>query len=312
MRPLAFTPLDPMTHSNHPAAEGFPSLCVMKLGGAEGVEHGPALDDVAARVRAGEPTVIVHGGSAEADRLAADVGHPRTVLRSPSGHESRYTDPRTLELFVMATALVNRRIVGALRRRGVSAVGLSGLDGGTLLGVRKAAVRDVRNRRVRIVRDDWSGSIKSVDPGALRAILAAGHVPVVAPLAMTDLGEPLNVDGDRAAAAIAVALRAEVLVLLTGVPGLMERFPDPETLIRSVPLSRIDAALESAQGRMKRKVLSAKEALCPGEAIAAEGRGVRRVVIAHASSLRPLVSALGGGGTQFTSSLEACAKGVNL
>ena len=77
---------------------------VIKLGGAEGVDHEAALRDVAALVEEGQRVVLVHGGSAGTDRLAADVGHPRRVLYSPSGHESRHTDPRTLELFVMATA----------------------------------------------------------------------------------------------------------------------------------------------------------------------------------------------------------------
>jgi len=96
--------------------------------------------------------------------------------------------------------------------------------------------------------------------------------------------------------------------LLTGVPGLMERFPDPASLIRTVPLAEVDAALESAQGRMKRKVLAASEALRPSQTISRDGLGVRRAVIASASIPEPLVAALGGGGTQF---IEHAAQEVN-
>ncbi len=261
---------------------------VLKLGGAAGVDHGPALDDVAARLAQHERIVIVHGGSAETDRLGNAVGHPARTLHSPGGHASRHTDPRTLELFVMATALVNRRIVGALQARGIDAVGLSGLDGATLLGERKRAIRTVENGRVRIVRDDWSGRIREARSEFIEDILAAERVPVLAPLAMTERGEPLNVDGDRAAAAIAGALGAEALVLLTGVPGLMRSFPDAGTLIHGADFAEIESLLECAQGRMKRKIIAAREAL---EA------GVDRVIIAASNVDAPLSAALAGNGT---------------
>jgi len=266
------------------------SPLVVKLGGAVDVDHGPVLRDVADLVRAGEPVVLVHGGSAETDRLCRDVGHEPRVLRSPSGHEGRHTDPRALELFVMATALVNRRMVGALNALGATAAGLSGLDGGTLLGRRKGALRTVEDGRVRVVRDDWSGKIEGVDPWLLRSLLAAGLVPVVAPVAGTSRGEPLNVDGDRAAAAIAAALEARALVLATGVPGLMRRFPDPDSVVRRATLAEADALLEMAEGRMKRKVIAAREAL--------EG-GVPLAVIAGAGGVAPLRAALAGGGTHI-------------
>ncbi|MEM9803036.1 MAG: [LysW]-aminoadipate kinase [Planctomycetota bacterium] len=261
---------------------------VLKLGGAAGVDHATALDDVAERVARGDRIAIVHGGSDEANRLGDAVGHPARTLRSPSGHESRHTDPRTLELFVMATALVNRRIVGALQARGVDAVGLSGLDGATLLGARKDAVRTVEGGRVRIVRDDWSGRIREVRADLASDLLDSGRVPVLAPVAMTERGEPLNVDGDRAAATLAGALGAGALVLLTAVPGLLRAFPDPSTRIDSATEDEIVALEEVAQGRMKRKVVAAREAL---------RAGVARVVIAASDAERPLTAALDGEGT---------------
>ena len=69
------------------------------------------------------------------------------------------------------------------------------------------------------------------------------------------MGEALNVDADRAAAMVASALKAETLILLTAVPGLMKNFPDESTLIRQLPQSQLAAASEAAQGRMKKKVL---------------------------------------------------------
>lgn len=261
---------------------------VVKLGGAADVRHDLALDDLAALRGSGRPIVLVHGGSGETNALAERVGHAAPELVSPSGHRSRHTDPATRDLFVMATALVNRRIVGALHRRGVRAFGLSGLDGATLLGRRKTAIRAVVDGKVRVVRDDWSGKIEATDTSSIEALLATGLVPVVAPVAMTAEGEPLNVDGDRAAAELAAALGAETLVLLTGANGLYRHFPDEDSRIESATLAEYDVLAEAAQGRMKRKVLAAREALTGG---------ALRVAIAAADRPSPITSAIAGHGT---------------
>jgi len=98
----------------------------------------------------------------------------------------------------------------------------------------------------------------------------------------------LNVDADRAAAVVASALKAGTLVLLTAVPGLMKDFPDESTLIRQLPQSQLPVALEAAQGRMKKKVLGAEEAL---------RGGVGKVIIADGRVDRPISGALAGNGT---------------
>jgi acetylglutamate/LysW-gamma-L-alpha-aminoadipate kinase len=118
--------------------------------------------------------------------------------------------------------------------------------------------------------------------------LSVGCLPVIAPVAVSEKGEALNVDADRAAAMVASALKAETLILLTAVPGLMKNFPDESTLIGLLPQSQISAALEAAQGRMKKKVLGAEEAL--------KG-GVSRVVIADGRIQNPISKALEGKGT---------------
>jgi len=101
-------------------------------------------------------------------------------------------------------------------------------------------------------------------------------------------GEALNVDADRAAAMVAAALKAQTLILLTAVPGLMKNFPDESSLIRQLPKSQLAAALEAAKGRMKKKVLGAEEAL---------NGGVARVIIADGRISNPISNALAGNGT---------------
>lgn len=266
-------------------------MIVVKLGGAESIGFETFADDAAGLIHAGERLVVVHGGSHATSTLAAQLGHPAAFITSPSGHTSRRTDRRTLEIFQMACrGIVNQGLVAALLKRGVNAVGLSGLDAGVWRGTRKSAVRAVEDGRVRVIRDDYTGTVETVHPRPLTALLDAGLTPVVSPPALSEAFEPINIDADRAAAQTASALGAASLVLLTNVPGLLRQFPDESTVMRSVGRSDIAQAESLAQGRMKKKVLAAAEAL--------EG-GVRRVVISDARVMRPITSALEGQGTVF-------------
>ncbi|MHB1319662.1 MAG: [LysW]-aminoadipate kinase [Anaerolineae bacterium] len=262
---------------------------VIKIGGAAGVDTDPLCAEIAALTAAGHPLVLVHGTSAAADALAERVGLPVRHLVSPSGHVSRYTDPEALELYVAAAAgQVNKRLVADLQRRGCNAIGLSGVDGRLLVARRKGAVRSVEGGRQRIVRDDYTGQLESANGELLRMLIAAGYVPVVAPLALGTEGERLNVDGDRAAAMLAGSLGASALLILSNVPGLLACFPDESSLVRHLPASALPAAEAMAQGRMKRKIVAA------GEAIRA---GVERVILADSRRPEPLQAALAGAGT---------------
>jgi acetylglutamate/LysW-gamma-L-alpha-aminoadipate kinase len=184
---------------------------------------------------------------------------------------------------------INKLLVEQLQQIKVNAIGLSGLDGRLLEGERKTALRIVENGKRKVLRDDFSGRIERVNDKLLNTLLAAGYVPVVAPLAISYEGEALNVDGDRVAAAISTALKAQTLVILSNVPGLLRDFPDESTLISYVPVERAPEILDRhAQGRMKKKVLGAIEAL---------NEGVDKVVIADGRVARPLQRALDGHGT---------------
>jgi acetylglutamate/LysW-gamma-L-alpha-aminoadipate kinase len=262
---------------------------VVKVGGGAGVDADAVCADVAGLAAEGWPVVLVHGTSAAADALVARVGLSVRHLVSPSGHVSRYTDPEMLELYVAAAAgQVNKALVAGLQRLGCNAVGLSGVDGHLLRARRKAAVRAVENGRQRVVRDDYTGQLESANEQLLGLLLNAGYTPVIAPLALGAGGERLNVDGDRAAALIAASLQARQLVILTNVPGLLAAYPDESSLVRYVPSPRLEAAEALAQGRMKKKVLAAREALAGG---------VRQVIVADSRRPNPVRAALAGEGT---------------
>jgi acetylglutamate/LysW-gamma-L-alpha-aminoadipate kinase len=265
------------------------TLLVVKAGGGAGVNLEAVCADVAALVANGQPVVLVHGTSAAANALAEQAGVPVRQLTSPSGHVSRYTDPEMLEIYTAAAAgQVNKRLVATLQGLGCNAVGLSGVDGRLLLAERKDAVRTVEAGRQRIVRDDYTGKLVSANARLLRLLLDHGYTPIVAPLALGQHAERLNVDGDRAAAFLAATLGAAALVILSNVPGLLADFPDKTSLVRHISPSQLDWAESLAQGRMKKKVLAAREALAGG---------VVQVILADSRVAEPVRNALAGGGT---------------
>lgn len=264
-------------------------MIVIKVGGGAGIDYDALCADLAAQWQAGRRPVLVHGGSHETNLLAERLGHPPRFVTSPSGFSSRYTDRQTLEIFMMAySGKINKLIVERLQRLGVNAVGLSGLDGRVLEGARKSAIRIVEGGKQKILRDDWTGTVDRVNGALLRLLLDNGFLPVLAPLASSTEGEAINVDGDRAAAAVAAALGADTLLLLSNVPGLLRDFPDETSLIERIPAAEVEAFLPVAQGRMKKKVLGAAEAL---------RGGVGRVVLGDARVAEPISLALGGRGT---------------
>lgn len=265
------------------------SIVVVKLGGTEGVDFFAICADAAELLSQGKKLVFVHGGSAEANALGEALGTPPKFITSPSGYTSRYTDRKTLEVFLMAVnGKVNSLLTEQLHGLGINAFGLSGMDGGLMVAARKDAIQSVENGKRKIIRDDYTGKIETVNSQLLLALLDMGYLPVIAPVAVSQVGEALNVDADRAAAMVAAALKAETLILLTAVPGLMEKFPDESTLIKQLPQTKLPAALEMAQGRMKKKVLGAEEAL--------QG-GVSKVIIADGRAEKPISNALSGNGT---------------
>jgi acetylglutamate/LysW-gamma-L-alpha-aminoadipate kinase len=264
-------------------------MLVVKIGGGAGIEIEPAVADLSEMARAGRRMVLVHGASGETNVLAERLGKPPRFVTSVSGIESRYTDRETLEIFEMAyCGKGNKAIVEAFQRRGVNAVGLSGLDGRIFEGKRKDAITILEGGKRKVLRGDYTGKVERVNAGLLTLLLDHGYLPVLCPPAASYEGEAVNVDGDTAAAVLAVAVKAEEFLMLSNVPGLLRDLRDPGTLISRVPAKAIEEFMPLAQGRMKRKLMAAATAL--------EG-GVRRVILAAANVEQPVVAALAGRGT---------------
>jgi len=264
-------------------------MIVVKIGGSQGVNLDAVCADAAGLIQQGQKIVLVHGGSAETNVISEQLGHPPRFVTTATGFTSRYTDRATLEIFAMVTSgKINTLLVERMQRFGVNALGLSGVDGRLMVAQRKDAIRIIENGRKLLLRDDYTGKIEQVNRGLLDMLMGAGYTPVIAPLALSTQGDALNVDADRAAAMVAGAVNAEALMILTNVPGLMRSFPDESTLITNLPKNGLEAALSFAEGRMKKKVVGASEAL---------NLGVPKVIFSDGRTEHPLLDALAGKGT---------------
>jgi acetylglutamate kinase len=194
-------------------------IVVIKFGGHAMTDEALCFafaQDVVFLRYAGLRPVVVHGGGPQISEHLDKLGIPSTFAAG-----LRVTTPETMDVVRMVlTGQVNRDVVGQINRHGPFAVGMSGEDANLLTATRALATVDGAPVDLGQV-----GDIAAVDPGAVRTLLADGRIPVISSVARSADGEVLNVNADTAAAAIAVALGAAKLVLLTDVAGLYADWP---------------------------------------------------------------------------------------
>jgi [amino group carrier protein]-L-2-aminoadipate 6-kinase len=266
-------------------------MLIVKLGGSAGIDPNYTLDDIAELSKQG-PVVFIHGANAVLDEMMRKVGLEPRLVHSKSGQVSRFTDRETMDLMLAVYAgMVNKRLVEGLQARGVNAVGLSALDGAIATGPRKDTIRAIENGKPKILRGDYAGSIRQIDTRLIDLLLSAGYMPVLTPPALSDTGEAINVDGDKLALQLAIALKADALVILSNTAGLLHDVHDPKSLITEIDVSddtSVESAMTAAAGRMKKKVQAGCDAVIAG---------IGQVVFASANAERPVTSALAGQGT---------------
>ena len=204
---------------------------VVKLGG-DVLSEPETLDGVAGQLALltslGIRIVVVHGGGPQATALSRRLGlEPRFVAGR------RVTDDGALDVAKMVYAgQINVNLLAALRDHRVQAVGLSGVDAELITAHQRPPVSVVDDSGA-TVRVDYGhvGDIDRVDPRVLVTLMEARMVPVVASLAGGEGDEVFNVNADTVAEALAVALRAQKLIFLTGAPGVLRDRSDPSTLV---------------------------------------------------------------------------------
>jgi acetylglutamate kinase len=221
---------------------------------------------------AGIKPVVVHGGgpqiSAMLDRLGMD-----SLFRGGL----RVTDEDTMDVVRMVlVGQVGRELVGMINTHGPHAVGLSGEDGGLFRARRRGAVVDGEEVDIGLV-----GDVDRVDPAAVLDIIEAGRIPVVSSVAPDEDGNVLNVNADIAAAALAAALDADKLVVLTDVEGVYRNWPDRSSLLTEITAAQIEAMLPSLQSGMVPKMEACLSAVRGGvgEATVIDGRVPHAVLL---------------------------------
>jgi acetylglutamate kinase len=222
-------------------------------------------EDVVFLHHVGIHPVVVHGGGPQINAMLSRLG-----IESEFKGGLRVTTPEAMDVVRMVlTGQVGRELVGLINSHGPYAVGMSGEDGGLLRAVRTGTVIDGEEVDLGLV-----GEVVGVNPEGIVDILAAGRIPVistVAPEIADDgsvsgqtTGQVLNVNADTAAAALAEALGASKLVILTDVEGLYANWPDRSSLISSLTASELRVMLPSLESGMIPKMEACLKAVDGG------------------------------------------------
>lgn len=243
---------------------------VLKAGGGALEREATAkalIEQVEVLHQVGIRVVLVHGGGAQSTELVQALGGEARFVEG-----RRVTDERSLEVAAMIlNGSVNTRLLALCRGLGLPAVGVSGVDAGLI----KARKRPPVKVGEELVDYGFVGDVTAVDPRVLEEIMDAGYVPVVSPLSAAEDGTLLNINADTVASALAVALKAEKLMFLTGAAGILERSDDPGSLVSYTDVAGLRRLRD--EGGLLRGMLpktSAVEAAIQG--------GVRRVhILSH-------------------------------
>ena len=253
------------------------ALIVVKYGGNAMIDDDlkrAFAQDIAFLRYAGLRPVVVHGGGPQIGAMLKRLG-----LTSEFKGGLRVTTPEVMDVVRMVlTGQVGRELVGLLNGHGPLAVGLSGEDGGLFEARRRGTVIDGEDVDLGLV-----GDVVGVNPAAVQDILAAGRIPVVSTVA-PDLdvpGQVLNVNADTAASALAVALGARKLVVLTDVEGVYADWPDKASLLSQLSASEARSLLATVDSGMVPKLEACVRAVDGGvpQAHVVDGRTPHSILL---------------------------------
>ncbi len=241
----------------------YDKTIVIKYGGNamidEDLKENFALDVVLMRYIGLNP-VIVHGGGPQIGKVLAQMGKKTEFVEG-----MRVTNSETMDVVEMVlVGKVNKEIVGLINRHGGKAAGLSGKDGQLILAKKMNIYRNTKDGSPPEAVDiGMVGEVASVNPSIILAMEERGFIPVIAPVGVGEGGESYNINADLVAGKIASALKAEKLILLTDVPGIVD---EGDELIRTLDVGRARKLLEKGviMGGMIPKVHCCLNALQEG------------------------------------------------
>lgn len=198
------------------------------------------LTDAVLMKYVGMHPVIVHGGGPEITGMLKRLG-----IESNFVGGLRVTDAETMEIAQMVlVGKINKDIVGMINDIGGQAVGLSGKDGNLLVADKKMGRIRNADGTEETVDIGLVGEVRQVNPGIVNTVIREGYIPVVAPVAVGEGGHSYNVNADSAAGALAVALKADKLVILTDVEGILADRNDKSSLISTITRQQVPGLVE--------------------------------------------------------------------
>jgi acetylglutamate kinase len=237
---------------------------VIKYGGAAQVKEElkeSFAKDIVMLNFIGIRTAIVHGGGPKISAMMEKMGKKPKFVQG-----QRVTDEETMDIVEMVLGgLVNKEIVSLINSHGGKAVGLSGKDGGLIKAKKKLIKKSDTTGVEEIIDLGLVGEVTDIDPQILISLKNEGFIPVVSPVGVGPKGETLNINADYVAAAVASALKAEKLILLTDVPGILDK---SEKIISTLKKTQIKKLVENGTitGGMLPKVQACLKALEGGVA----------------------------------------------
>jgi acetylglutamate kinase len=251
------------------------AIVVVKYGGNAMIDDSLKLAfarDIAFLRSAGIKPVVVHGGGPQISVMLGRLG-----IDSEFRGGLRVTTPEAMDVVRMVlVGQVGRELVGLINASGARGVGLSGEDAGLFRAQRRGTVVDGVEVDLGLV-----GDVVEVDPSAVLDLIDAGRIPVVSTVAPDDDGQVLNVNADTAAAALAIALDAAKLVVLTDVEGVYADWPDRSSLLSEILADDLEAMLPGLQSGMVPKMEACLRAVRGGvpKATVIDGRVAHSVLL---------------------------------
>ena len=257
-------------------------MITIKIGGSVVDNLHPTTISDIKKVTQQEGVILVHGGGKEVTKVCEQLGKEPKFVTSPSGIKSRYTDKETAEIFTMVmSGRINKTIVRMLQQNGINAIGLSGVDAKVIEAERKKKLLIVNEKgRKQAIDGGYTGKISNVNSELIKSLLDQGLTPVISPIAISEESDFLNVDGDRAAAYVAGAVKSDKVLFITNVDGLLM----DDKLVQKLTLDEAKEIRPKIGPGMEKKILAATEALDMGVTEALIGNGQKENPISSAIS----------------------------
>jgi acetylglutamate/LysW-gamma-L-alpha-aminoadipate kinase len=224
--------------------------------------------------------ILCHAGADIVTTVAEKMGKPQIFTFSTKGYKARYVDEETRDIYLMVVAgLNNKRIVKEMIVKDLPAVGISGVDGGMIIAERFKKAMVILDGKKKL-KDNYTGKPSKLNVQLIETLWEKDYIPVIASVAISEDNEIVAGDSDRISNAIAVATKADKLILLTDVDGVLDK---NNKLINHINNQSADSTLENVTGGMKTKLITA---------LKSASEGIKQVIIASGLRENPILKAL--------------------